>query len=120
MRRAPASRASTRRRGDGSRTFQLLSGKSWRAQLVGELVQLVDELRCKRNAVAGVRDALGVALLAGQPDAVDVGKTRRVAQRADQRVDLALELRHVAESLDRDGDDRLPGVRRRGIVLVEI
>src|SRR5436309_6045602 len=96
------------------------SEKSCGAQLIGELIQLAQKLRSERNALALVSDPLGVTLFAGQPNAIHIGKPARVAEHPDQRIDVAFERFNVTECLERDGDDRLPRVGWRAIVLVEV
>jgi hypothetical protein len=67
-----------------------------------------------------VGDALRLALLAGQPDALDPGHALARAQVANELVDPALERRRVAERGEIDHRDRLAGVGGGREVAVEV
>jgi hypothetical protein len=51
---------------------------------------------------------------------VETRQEGRAVQLPDHRIDLALERERLAKGLDVDDADRLPGIGRRGVVLVEI
>ncbi len=57
------------------------------------------ERRRDRDTVRPAIERAGVAVLAGQPDAIEARKQRRAVQLADDRVDLALELAGSAKAL---------------------
>src|SRR4029079_2722584 len=73
-----------------------------------------------RHAIGAALDELGVALLAGQPDALDAGKPPRVTDIADHRVDRALEMLDRYERLDRERANGVAGIGRLVEVLDEI
>ena len=60
---------------------------------------------------------LMMALLAGQPDAIDPGQPLGAAHGADRRIDMALELRRRRERLDRNSDDGVAGIGGLALLL---
>ena len=57
---------------------------------------------------------------AGQADAVEARQERRAVQLPDHRIDLTLEGERLGERLDVEDADRLAGIGRGRVVLVEI
>ena len=81
--------------------------RACRCELVGKPGEAQRKTRGYRNAVARVRDALGVALLSGS----QIRSTfcmRRLPRRSSIGVSAILERIEVAERRDVDGDDAWP------------
>src|SRR4051812_3422473 len=95
----PASRIMARRR-DG---FMGSPGSGFlqrrHAELARQRIELRQQRRWQQHSVAFIRDALGVALFAGQPDAFDTGHALAGAQLAHQLVDAGLEGFELAKGI---------------------
>src|SRR5450759_1009269 len=115
----PYAEAAARQHTFAHRPIARLS-QSFDAQIIRQLIEAAQQWCRNRDAVAIVFDALGLALLSGQPDPVDVRHAPALAEIIDQHVDPALECSQVAESGDVDGNDGLPGVGGARVVMVEV
>src|SRR5687768_16209840 len=83
-------------------------------------VQLFEQRNGHRDAVTQVCLVLGVALLAGQEDAVEALHALGAADVARQRIHAFQELSFFPKSLYVDGEDGLAGVGGGGVVGIEV